>query len=145
MQLLVIKFKIISHVFYIVEISAFKMFKILKLSYLKYLITQGDQKVSVHLMITIHKVTSNVQSVPVSRQTFIDTPNCILENRVQYRAVHVPNVFCDGHLQIINFVLQSSGAQRLFDHRRFVEPQCLYLLGHRAQNSRASGTGRSVR
>jgi hypothetical protein len=26
--------------------------------------TQGDQKVSVHLMITIQKVTSNVQSVP---------------------------------------------------------------------------------
>jgi hypothetical protein len=25
---------------------------------------QGDQKVSVHLMITIYKVTSNVQSVP---------------------------------------------------------------------------------
>jgi hypothetical protein len=25
---------------------------------------QGDQKVSVHLMITIQKVTSNVQSVP---------------------------------------------------------------------------------
>ena len=28
------------------------------------LILQGDQKVSVHLMITIQKVTSNVQSVP---------------------------------------------------------------------------------
>jgi hypothetical protein len=27
-------------------------------------IIQGDQKVSVHLMITIHKVTSNVQSFP---------------------------------------------------------------------------------
>jgi len=27
-------------------------------------IIQGDQKVSVHLMITIQKVTSNVQSVP---------------------------------------------------------------------------------
>jgi hypothetical protein len=26
--------------------------------------TQGDQKVSVHLMITIQKVTSNVQTVP---------------------------------------------------------------------------------
>jgi hypothetical protein len=26
--------------------------------------TQGDQKVSVHLMITINKVTSSVQSVP---------------------------------------------------------------------------------
>jgi len=35
MQLLAIKFKIISHMFYIVEISAFKMFKILKLSYFK--------------------------------------------------------------------------------------------------------------
>jgi hypothetical protein len=33
---------------------------------------QGDQKVSVHLMITIQKVTSNVQSVP-RLQTFIDT------------------------------------------------------------------------
>jgi hypothetical protein len=28
------------------------------------LFVQGDQKVSVHLMITIQKVTSNVQSVP---------------------------------------------------------------------------------
>ena len=29
-----------------------------------YIFVQGDQKVSVHLMITIQKVTSNVQSVP---------------------------------------------------------------------------------
>jgi hypothetical protein len=35
---------------------------------------------------------------PVSRH--IDTPNCVLENRVQYSRVHTPNVFCDGHLQI---------------------------------------------
>jgi len=28
------------------------------------ILIQGDQKVSVHLMITIQKVTSNVQSVP---------------------------------------------------------------------------------
>ena len=53
---------------------------------------QGDQKVSVHLMITIQKVTSNVQS---------DTPNCVLEDRVQYSTVHIPNVLCDGHLQLI--------------------------------------------
>jgi hypothetical protein len=26
---------------------------------------QGDQKISVHLMITIHKVTSNIQSFPL--------------------------------------------------------------------------------
>jgi len=33
---------------------------------------------------------------PASLHTFIDTPNC-----VQYSTVHVPNVFCDGHLQLI--------------------------------------------
>jgi hypothetical protein len=41
---------------------------------------------------------------PASLQTFIDTPNCVLEDRVQYSTVHIPNVFCDGHLQIINCV-----------------------------------------
>ena len=39
---------------------------------------------------------------PASLQTFIDTPNCVLEDRVQYSTVHILNVFCDGHLQIIN-------------------------------------------
>jgi hypothetical protein len=38
---------------------------------------------------------------PASLQTFIDTPNCVLEVRVQHSTVHIPNVFCDGHLQII--------------------------------------------
>jgi hypothetical protein len=33
-----------------------------------------------------------------SLQTFIDTPNCVLEDRVQYSTVHIPNVFCDRHL-----------------------------------------------
>jgi hypothetical protein len=55
-------------------------------------------------MITIQKVTSNVQSVPASRQTFIDTANCVLEDSVQYSTVHIPNVFCDGRFQIINYV-----------------------------------------
>ena len=41
---------------------------------------------------------------PASLQTFIDTPNCVLEDRVQYSTVHIPNVFCDGHLQLINCV-----------------------------------------
>ena len=41
---------------------------------------------------------------PASLQTFIDTPNCVLEDRVQYSTVHIPNVFRDGHLQIINCV-----------------------------------------
>ena len=41
---------------------------------------------------------------PASLQTFIDTPNCVLEDRVQYSTVHIPNTFCDGHLQIINCV-----------------------------------------
>jgi len=55
-------------------------------------------------MITIQKVTSNVQSDPASLQTFTDTPNCVLEDRVQYSTVHITNVFCDGHLQIISCV-----------------------------------------
>ena len=41
---------------------------------------------------------------PASLQTFIDTPNCVLEDRVQYSTVHIPNVFCYGHLQLINCV-----------------------------------------
>jgi hypothetical protein len=32
---------------------------------------------------------------PASLQTFIDTPNCVLEDLVQYSTVHIPNVFCD--------------------------------------------------
>jgi hypothetical protein len=39
-----------------------------------------------------------------SLQTFIGTPNCVLEDRVQYSTVHIPNVFCDGHLRIISCV-----------------------------------------
>ena len=38
---------------------------------------------------------------PASLQAFIDTPNCVLEDRVQYSMVIIPNVFCDGHFQII--------------------------------------------
>jgi hypothetical protein len=41
---------------------------------------------------------------PASLQTFIDTPNCVIDERVQYSAVRIPNVFCDGHLQIINIL-----------------------------------------
>jgi hypothetical protein len=41
---------------------------------------------------------------PASLQKFIDTPNCVLEDRLQYSTVHIQNAFCDGHLQIINFV-----------------------------------------
>ena len=37
-------------------------------------------------------------------QKYIDTPNCVLEDRVQYSTVYIPIVFCDGHLQIINCV-----------------------------------------
>ena len=41
---------------------------------------------------------------PASLQTFIDTPKCVLEDRVQYSTVHIPNVFCDSHLQLISCV-----------------------------------------
>jgi hypothetical protein len=41
---------------------------------------------------------------PASLQTFTDTPKCVLEDCVQYSTVRITNVFCDGHLQIINCV-----------------------------------------
>jgi hypothetical protein len=41
---------------------------------------------------------------PEILQTFFYTPICVLEHRVQYCTVHIPNVFCDGHLQIISCV-----------------------------------------
>jgi hypothetical protein len=51
-------------------------------------IIQGDQKVSVNLMITIQKVTSNVQCLPpVSRHLL--TRRTVLEDRVQYSMVHI--------------------------------------------------------
>jgi len=39
-----------------------------------------------------------------SLQTFIDTLNCVLEHRVQFSTVHIPDVFCNGHLQIFSCV-----------------------------------------
>ena len=45
---------------------------------------------------------------PAILQTFIDTPKCIPEYRVLYNTVHIPNVFCDGHLQIISCVVDCS-------------------------------------
>jgi len=39
-----------------------------------------------------------------SLQTFIDTPNCVFEDRFRYTTVYIPNVLCDGHLEIINYV-----------------------------------------
>jgi len=41
---------------------------------------------------------------PASLQAFIDTPNCVFEDRVQYSTVHIPNVFCDGYPQLISCV-----------------------------------------
>jgi hypothetical protein len=45
---------------------------------------------------------------PASLQTFTDTPNCVLEDNVQYRAVLIPNVVCDDQLQIINCTVRYS-------------------------------------
>jgi len=39
-----------------------------------------------------------------SLQTFVDTPKCVLEDRVRYNTVHIPKVFCDGQLNIISYV-----------------------------------------
>ena len=59
---------------------------------------------------------------PASLQTFIDMPNCVLEDRVQYSTVHIPNVFCDGHLQLINCVYYNYQV-----HRDFLITLCIYI------------------
>jgi hypothetical protein len=61
---------------------------------------QDDQKVSVHLMITIHKVTSNAQTVPRQSPDIYYTPNRVLEDRVQYNTVRIPNVIHNSHYVI---------------------------------------------
>ena len=55
-------------------------------------------------MITIQKDKVMFKVSPASAQTFTDKPNRVLKDRVQYSTVHIQNVFCDGHLQIINCV-----------------------------------------
>jgi len=46
---------------------------------------------------------------PASLQTFIDTPNCVLEDRVQYSTVHIPNAFCD---ETVFFLCRNYQVQR---------------------------------
>ena len=55
-------------------------------------------------MIQYRKLQVMFKISPASLQTFIDTPNCVLEDRVLYSTVHIPNVFCDVHLQLISCV-----------------------------------------
>jgi hypothetical protein len=42
---------------------------------------------------------------PANLETYIDTPNCALGDRVQYSTVHIPNVFCDGQLKLFKILL----------------------------------------
>jgi hypothetical protein len=55
-------------------------------------------------MITIQKVTNDVQSVPRQSPDIYWHAELYLEDHVQYSTVQIPNVICDGHLQIIGCV-----------------------------------------
>jgi len=72
----------------------------------KYII-QGDQKICwCTWWLQLIKLQVTFKVYPDSLQTYIDTPNCVLEDRVQNSTVRIlPNVFCDGHIQIINCVV----------------------------------------
>ena len=68
-------------------------------------ILQGDQKVSVHLMITIQKVTSNVQSVPPPVYRHLLTRWTVFLKTVFSTAWSTFWMYSVmGHLQIINCV-----------------------------------------
>jgi hypothetical protein len=66
-----------------------------------------------------------------SLQTFIDTLNCVLEDRVQYSTVRIPNVFCFGHFKIINCVRDCSDTLSFSSYLRCTEIFLitLYLRG----------------
>jgi predicted amidophosphoribosyltransferase len=61
---------------------------------------------------------------PASLQIFIDTPNCVIEDRVQYSTVHIPNVLCDSSnhqlcgdcSNTLSFCAVIIRCKRLFDH-----------------------------
>ena len=53
----------------------------------------------------------------VPRQTFIVTPNCVLEDRVQYSTVHILNVFCLKYSIFARFLYRN-----LQVHRDFLSP-----------------------
>jgi hypothetical protein len=55
---------------------------------------------------------------PAILQTFIDVPNSVLEDSVQYSTVHILNVFCDGYLQIISYVGDCSNTLSFSSHHR---------------------------
>ena len=66
-------------------------------------------------MITIQKVTSNVHSVPSRSPRHLVTRRAVFSKTVvQYSTVHIPNVFCDGHLQIISCVYCNRQVHRDF-------------------------------
>jgi hypothetical protein len=67
---------------------------------------------------------------PASPQIFIDRPNCVLEDRVQYSTVHIPSVMAILKSSIVweffeytEFYIatqrEKSGAQRFFDRPIF--------------------------
>jgi hypothetical protein len=49
---------------------------------------------------------------PANLDTFIDTPNCVLKDGVQYSTVHIPNVF-------VMAILKSSIVWGLFEYTEF--------------------------
>jgi hypothetical protein len=73
------------------------------------------------------EITSNVQSVPRQSPDIYWHAELCSQDRVQYSTVHIPNVFCDGHLQIINcvsIVRKHWVFHRV--HRYFLITLCLY-------------------
>jgi hypothetical protein len=67
---------------------------------------QGDQKAFVHLMITIQKVTSNIQSVPPPVSRHLLTPQIIFSNTVFSAARSTFRMYSViAILYIVNFIL----------------------------------------
>ena len=101
-----------------------------------------------HLMITIQKVTSNVQSVPSQSPRHLVTRRAVFSKTVvQYSTVHIPNVFCDGHLRIISCVYCNRQVHRDFlitlyrTYRSFATRVSQLKIWHLRQECRNSKFG----
>ena len=85
-----------------------------------YIYIQGDQKVSVHLMITLQKVTSNVQRCPPPVSRHLLTRRTVFSKtvfsiaRYTFQMCPAMAIFKSSIMWVL-FEYTESGAQRLFD------------------------------
>jgi len=95
---------------------------------------QGDQKsVCAPDDYNTEKLQVMFKVSPASLQKLIDAPNYVLEDRVQYSTVHIPNVFCLKYCIFACFLYCNRQAHRDFLITMYIEFKGL-LTVHRGMS-----------